>query len=546
MSMLLLGICLFPVGFVVWAWEQSNGFPYFRDANETFLSYTHAVALYRYSPLQTMMLTFENTQNENVIPANPYTHNPNLPRYAHYLLMLLGIQDMPTQTLIITVAGALGTMLTLRALLAAAVPAGAGVWLVLPLVFALDSMGFLTWAVNTYRVFAFLLLWGALAVVARPARWWAIAIVAFQVLQYEYAFALVVITAAVVFAVLQHGRHAWRPILWLGIGATVSVLVFGLQVVAFLGPSGAWADLTSTVDRRSGAPIPLDRLWETIESAIAQFYRWPIRELTLWSMASAPVVVLAGYLLRSRAWWSTELESRVLLAKLQLALVAGVTVSAVLVRGYFSAAYVGTFIPCLVFVLTMGVATAGLDLALLLTLPLRLIHRRLTVLVPVARAIGFGAVAWLMIQNFGRVYELFPPFTGEFVSLLQTKYRDQPFVAPGNLHQLAYALTGGSSIPSPLIVTEKELPSYERYRSADGQLYYLCVMHPGTDTHCDRAATEMTVMGHHVTDRATDYVIVELVKDPVPVAAPAPPPAATPEPQPANQRNERSRPRRNR
>ena len=546
-AVLLVVICLFPVGFVSWAWMQSNGFPYFRDANETFLSYTHARALYRFSPVATKMLTFEDTQHENVTPSYPYTHNPNLPRYAHYLLMLLGIHAMPTQTLIIIVACTLGSMLALVALLRRAAPAGAGIWIVLPLVFALDSMGFLTWAVNTYRVFAFLLLWGSLATVARPSPGWVIAAISFLVFHYEYAFALVTFTATALLAIQLHGRRAAPPLLWLSVGAGLSIIVFGAQVVAYLGPAGAWADLTGTLDRRGAAPIPLDRLWETVTSTVTYLYRTPVWQLVMWSMVTAPMVVAAGSVLRSRSWWSPDLECRLLFAKIQLALMAGVAASALLLRGYFVAAYVGPFIPCLVFVIVVGVATAGLDLALLLTVPLRWLHPRIASLAPVIRIFAFGAVAYLMVQNFGRVYELVPPFKGEFVRLLQTTYRGQPFVAPGNLHMLAYALTWGSSAPSPLVVTEKELPGDEPLRTTDGRLYYLCVMHPVVDAHCDRAASEMTTLGHQVADRGPDFVIVELLRDPVPVAVPPQSPAAVPEQQPpANQRNERSRPRRNR
>jgi hypothetical protein len=309
----------------------------------------------------------------------------------------------------------------------------------------------------------------------------------------------------------------------------------------------AWADLTSTLDRRGGASMPLDVLWATIVSAVEYLYRWPVLSLVIWSMATAPVIALGSSALRNCSWRSPEVEIRALFAKIQVGLMVGVGLCALLLRGYFSGAYVGPFIPCLVFIITVGIASAGLDLALVLVTPLRLMHGRMALLIPVVRAIAFSAVACLMILNFGRVYELFPPFKGEYVGLLQTTYRNEPFVAPGNLHMLAYALTWGSAAPSPLVVTEQELPGYEPLRMTDGRLYYLCVMHPVVDTHCDRAASEMAMLGHRVADRGADFVIVELLRDPVPVAAPAQTPTAAPEQQPpATRRDERSRPRRNR
>jgi hypothetical protein len=313
-----------------------------------------------------------------------------------------------------------------------------------------------------------------------------------------------------------------------------------------LGLAGAWADVASTVDRRGNTAIPLDVLWQTIVSSVQNLYRWPVLPLVIWSMVSAPIVILAGCAMRSCAWWSPEMETRVLLAKIQVALMAGVAVSAVLLRGYFSAAYVGPFIPCLVFIISVGIASVGLDLAIILTTPLRRLQGRMAMLAPVARAVAFGAVAYLMVQNFGRVYDLYPPFKGEFVRLLETTYRDEPFVAPSNFHMLAYALSWGSTAPSPLVVTENDLRGYEHLRTADGRLYYLCVMHPVVDTSCDRAASEMTALGHLVTDRAADFVIMELLRDPVPIVVPPPTPTAAPAQPPANRGGERPRLRRNR
>ena len=538
---LLLVLCLFPVAFVAWAWVQSNGLPYFRDSNETYLSYAHARALTRFSLRDTMLLTFEDSDLGHVTPTFAYTHNPNLPRYANYLLLLLGIQPLQLHTLIIAIAGTLGAMLALRATLAGAVPDGLGSWIVLPLVFALDSSGFLTWTVNTYRVFAFVLLWGSLAAVVRPAPGWIIASAAFFLFQFEYAFAAMTFVAAVLFAVLRHGRQAVYPSSWLIAGATLSLTVFGSQVIAYLGPAGAWAELSATVQLRSAAPITLPELWDTTVSAIMRVYRWPIWQLTIWSMVTAPFVIVFSRLARGRSWWSTDLQTRVLLAQLQLALVAGVTVSALLLRGYFVGNYSDAFSPCLVFPITVGIATAALDLALVLTMPLRLLRTGAPWLAPTLRAAAFAVATGLMLANFGRVWDQSPPMQGEFIKLLQTTYREQPFVGTGNYHLLAHALTGGSAMNSPLVITEKELPSYESIRTPDGRLYYLCVTNPIPNNLCHRAGAEMMVLGHTVTDQGPDFTIVELVRNPVPVAAPPPPNT-----QPASRPENRSRPRRNR
>jgi hypothetical protein len=524
----LAGLTLIPVAFVVWAWVQGHGFPYFKDANESYLSYVQARVLTRFSPSQTFFLTFEDTRYDHTAPFNPYTHNPNLPRYVHLLLLEAGIASLPLQILLITTMTVLATLLVLLWFSASLARGALAVSIVLPLVFALDTMGFLSWVVNTYRVFSFLLVWGALASVVRPAAVWVLATVSFLILQYEYGFALFAMPAVVVFAVALHGRAACRALIWLGLGAAASIVVFGTQVLLFYGgPAGVWAELQETVQRRgpaassavSASGSALDLLNGAV-GAIATNYQQPISWLVAWSMLTAPVVLAIAWRRRGRGSLPPDPTFRIALAKLQGSLVLGCLVSALTLGSYFGVAFVDNFAPCLVFVVVVGLATAGLDLSI----GLRIVFERLRRPGPVlAWTLGYGVVVTLMLLNAGRVFALSPPLEGAFVPLLQNRYRGLPFIAPDSYHNLVFALTWGQSAPSPRIVTAADLPAYADLRTPDGQLYYLCIMRPVVDTYCYTAAGQMLSDGHEVVDWGDDFVIMRLAPEAIPLYGPMPP-----------------------
>src|SRR5581483_2522478 len=99
--------------FVVASWFAGHGFPYYLDNNETFLSFVHARNLEIQDPWRYGWLTIDAsdlTPSENL---DVYTHNPNAPRYLHYLLLRAGIRELSAHLLIL---GLLGTVATVAVL----------------------------------------------------------------------------------------------------------------------------------------------------------------------------------------------------------------------------------------------------------------------------------------------------------------------------------------------------------------------------------------------------------------------------------------------
>ena len=85
-----------PLVFVVCSWFAAAGFPYFLDNNETFLSYVHARNLEIWNPWEYGWLTAHGTDPQSPTTEFIYSHNPNAPRYLHFLLLRLGFRELPS------------------------------------------------------------------------------------------------------------------------------------------------------------------------------------------------------------------------------------------------------------------------------------------------------------------------------------------------------------------------------------------------------------------------------------------------------------------
>ena len=174
--------------FVLGAWIYSGGYPYIYDGNETALSFVHALSLYNFNPVDFSFLTSHETEFNKAAPdpALLYTHNPNFPRYIHYLLLLAGVKSFTAHVLLITLTVTLLNMLALKWLMSTMIgdmPAAQWIAALAAIVMVLDYHGFLSYTVNTYRTFVFCLLWLCLLSVASPWRPWAIVIAFFALFQ---------------------------------------------------------------------------------------------------------------------------------------------------------------------------------------------------------------------------------------------------------------------------------------------------------------------------------------------------------------------------
>jgi len=329
-------------------------------------------------------------------------------------------------------------------------------------------------------------------VVARPLPSWAAFLAGLLVFHYEYAFAGVTVVTVTTVAVARHRRAAITTLAWFGFGAAVSVGIFGAQVVAYYGPTAAWDELIRTAARRGATT----ELTEVVTRAVAEVvgrYGWLISWFVAYSIVTAPLVVVRH--IRSRGS-----PLRAGLAQLQCGLVLGCLVTATVLRGYFLDGYVTHFLPCLVFPVTVGVATVGVDLAAALARATR----------QAAVAVAATALAVVMLANFGRVFERYPQLAADLIPVLAREYRGLPFVGLPYGPHLAFALTGAPAAEAPEDMRDSDLPNYDWLRMPDGRLFYLCLDPWTRGPVCDRAEIVYGGAGHTVMMRGKTWAIIEL------------------------------------
>ncbi len=184
---LIVGV---PVIFVLLLWASSDGLPYFKDANKSSLMYIHAWTLVNSHPLTFSFLTALDLSPETREPTLIYLNNPNLPRYVHYVLFLLGISSFKLQLLAITLVGSAASFWFLYRFFGTSL----SILVALPLLCDFVGSQYLT---NSYRVFCFILFFGCLLSLKSGRL---IPLAFFALWQFEYGFALFMsVTCGVMF-----------------------------------------------------------------------------------------------------------------------------------------------------------------------------------------------------------------------------------------------------------------------------------------------------------------------------------------------------------
>ncbi len=79
---------------VGWLLVYSNFIPYVTDGNESFSSYIHAKNMKQFGIRATMGLTDEANPPDARAHPYVYTHQGNFPRFASWVLLLLGIEKI--------------------------------------------------------------------------------------------------------------------------------------------------------------------------------------------------------------------------------------------------------------------------------------------------------------------------------------------------------------------------------------------------------------------------------------------------------------------
>jgi hypothetical protein len=492
-------IALLPCAFVVGSWLWADGVPYYTDANETFASYLHARNMVTWDPRLTSWITIESTDPGQPTPTNGYVHNPNGPRYAHYLLFLIGLTDLRLQILVLTVAGALATAGLVWRLWQAAAYCRSALWGVVPLALFLDPIGCLYWLTNTYRLWTFVLYFACLwAVAARRPIWCAVA--TFLLFQYEYGSALFIGTTMTAFALLWHGRRAAPLVVASFMGAVLSLALFGYQVWSVYGTAGFLAELSGTALRRgTGGAAPsllmlLGHLWGGSTALVGivgtNSYSWPVAMLAVYGVLSAPAALILSRCAARRA-----------VAALALATMAGALACAMLLWDYFVQGFIGSSLPLVTFLISLGVGSAALD-----------VHR-------LGRGRAPILLCWaLMLAPLVQAgaYRFRPPADGEVFRLLTDEYRSQRMVTPDSLVIPVSALTGAATIPSGgSWVTAESRERIEKSRPSSGRYRYVCIYPDAIRfreliDRCQEAGALMVAQGDRIERSGRGWVVLRL------------------------------------
>jgi hypothetical protein len=504
----------FPLAFVVCSWLAGAGLPYYLDSNETFLSYVHARNLEIWNPWEYAWLTAEATDPQRPTTENFYTHQPNAARYFHYVLLRVGVRELPAQVLVLSLlATGLTVMLLWRVF---AHPALA----VVPLAVVLDYTGFLSWTVNTYRIWMFVLFFGLVLAVQRNRPFW-FGLLSFFVIQLDFGIAAFVGATTIMLSLLTHGRHARPSILASGVGAVLSLGIFGIQVLAFYGWDGFVHELAVTYARRGTAGAAMQpgtfafQAWHGLARLAGEIAYITYNRAVL-------VAVIAGIMIALRTLVrGDETGRRLFLARLTLASLAGAIATSTLLYGYFTDAFVNSKLPLAVFLIAPSVGVVALELDYLLSFRWTSPHRTTLCM----------AMALLpIVVSSATHYQ--PPIAVDVFRLLQREYRGRTIVAPSPAPwmagpHLAFALTGGRAVPSwGFDVPPEQLEHLEPLRDADGTLTYVCVdtlylreiaLRPEFvrlyASHCDQAVARMASQGHPVVAGGVGWWVMRLNRE---------------------------------
>jgi hypothetical protein len=502
-----LSLFLLPLAFVVGSWLWADGIPYYTDANETFASFVHARNMVTWAPWKTAWLTVETTDPTHPVATNLYTHNPNGPRYAHYLLFLVGITDLRLHILLLSVAGALLTSWLCWRFWQSALPCRSALWGVAPLALFLDPIGCLYWLVNTYRLWTFVLYFACLWAVAAKRPLWT-GLTTFLLFQYEYGTALFIGTTMTVLATL---RWRWGSVPLVAasfVGAVLSLAVFAVQVWYVFGWDWLLLELSGTALRRGSPNVEpglgaalrhaVTGLWLVWDWARSVAYSPPIAALIPYGPLSAPVALALS-----------RCPARRLLAILSLACWSAAFVSAALLWGYFEGGFIGSSLPMAVFLVGPSLAALALDAG-----------RVPRVSLPMAGAVLLGLLCVSGTVRFRA------PVDATVYRLLSDEYRGRSLVAPDPLMLTVTALTGGPAIPSGGIwITPEQRERVNRSREASGELRYVCVspnvarfgdLTVGKDGKildpCQEAVTRMVWQGDEVERYGLGWVIMRVAR----------------------------------
>ena len=407
-------------------WAASDGLPYFKDGNKSYLMYVHAWTLLHSDPLTFSFLSALDLSPITHEPTLIYLNNPNFPRYVHAALSLLGISGFKAQLLIITLIGTAAAFWFLYRFFGPSL----SMLVALPLLCDFVGSQYLT---NSFRVFCFVLFFGCLSSL-RSGRF--IPLAFFALWQFEFGFALFVsVTSAVMFLT------AYRRWLLAAAGSAVSAIVFAVQVYTYAGWEGFIASVHEAAGRRM---LGAASLYAELVPRLGVFYSHYVLACLLLA------VVLAIYTLATQ-----RTRDGALLSRLYLSMGCGAVAILLVLPGYAADAYFRHALPFATFFIAIAFALLSLTLANVLQWA------------PIVVAL---ALSPLLFANSVRSYRAFPPLGGQYASAIhKLGLKDVAIDKP--LQGLAFAGAG----------TWETFVDRQTSRDADD---YLCLNRPWFGVDC--------------------------------------------------------------
>ena len=415
-----------PCAFVAVLWAFSDGVPYFRDNNETFLSYIQGWALYHSNPLSFSFLTAQDLSPVTRIPGYIYTHNPNFPRYVHFVLFSLGMHSFKAQVLVITLTASSAAFWFLYRFVGFPL----SILVALPLLLDFVGSQYLT---NTYRVFAFALFFGCLLAMKTGRL---IPLAFFALWQFEYCFALFVsVVCAVMF--YEHPRR------WLlaAAGLVASIVIFVIQVYSHVGSAGLISAAYEAATKR--AVNPMEAVIELI-----RMFKYAYNPLILLCLVFAVGSAIHA-VLRHRG------DSQEVLSRLYLSMGCGLAIILAVLPGYTADAYFQHALPFMTFFVAVAFAILSL---------------RLTSLAMFPSVVAVGALSVLLVANSINEYSSHPPLGGGYALAIRQL----------GLERVALDTTMQGAAFGPAGAWE-ELVTRDGARGAN---HYLCLHRPWHGVDC--------------------------------------------------------------
>ncbi len=498
MAMIALMICAFYI--------YTNGYPYIYQNDESYLSYVHAWFLSNDKPMSFSFLTREEF-------GAVYTHNPNLPRYAHYLLMTLGCNKFTHQLLIITLFAATFGMVSLyyglkQTSLDKLVVYSALLMLIVNPQFVLFSH-------NSYRVFSFL-LFGLMWYSTLSKGNIKIFLASFILFQFEYAFAIFVASSCSIYLLIDGVHKNIKKLIYCMLGIIVSVAIFAFQIISY-------QSFHKMIDEMFHITLPARGIGDRGIVDVIKTYEYILNNSSkqlwiLYLISIAAAVLTKIYFskksinhIKNFALYKTYFSSKFLIS----IFIGGLAVTYVL-SGYCKDAYGNYNFPFRCFV---EFALFIYLLTLIFTMWNILQRNKYTKVIGVVLVISFSC---LSIYEVAITYKVHPVHVGminrgtyiEKIKEYDNKHYFTNFggIAPfKNNPRPLYVSYGLNDIDTFLITyKEKYDVKYNKYLYQLGEsIYYICVQMPNYS--CTKMTGEILEKwnGTRLVEQNDDYVVIE-------------------------------------